>query len=69
MTAPVDTLANVERAPSERPEPRRDEGRALPGYWLGSAAGEVRRWRDRALAAEARLAAIRAALTGWRPHT
>jgi hypothetical protein len=69
MSAVVDTLANVERAPSERPAPRADEGSAQPGYWLGSAAGHAAHWRDRALTAEAKLTALRAALTGWRPHT
>jgi hypothetical protein len=39
-------------------------------YWLGSAGGEVARWRDRALSAERQLEALRGALrAGWRPIT
>jgi hypothetical protein len=65
MTAHVDTLANVERPAGDRPEPRPDEGSASHGHWLGSAA----QWRTRAIVAETRIAALRAALTGWRTHT
>jgi hypothetical protein len=65
-----DLLANVERPRGDKPEPRRDEP-APPGYWHGSARSHVEHWRDRALEAETKLAALRALLTGerWRPHT
>jgi hypothetical protein len=63
-----DTLVNAERPASERPAPSGDNlsDKLGEGYWLGSAAGEVRRWRERALRAEAALAELRKGLTGWR---
>jgi hypothetical protein len=55
--APADLLANAEREPSDRPLASADEG-SIAGYWLGSAGGEVQRWRARALRAEAELARL-----------
>jgi hypothetical protein len=69
VNAPADLLANAERPPSERPAPSPEGVDAMPGYWHGSAGGEVARWRDRALRAENRLAALRRLLGDWRPHT
>jgi hypothetical protein len=42
---------------------------AREGYWHGSASAEVAAWKGRALAAEARLAILRAMLRSWRPGT
>lgn len=63
----VDLLANVERAPTDRPPRAADSNtNSVVGYWFGSAAGEVQRWKARALAAEALVAELRRGLAGWR---
>jgi hypothetical protein len=64
MTTPVDTLANVERPAGDKPERRRDDG-STAGHWHGPAA----QWRTRAIVAETTIAALRAALAAWKPHT
>jgi hypothetical protein len=67
----VDLLANVEREPEHRPRPIApllpdvDSPDALP---CGAVMLEIRRWRLRALAAEAELLALRHAMGFWR-HT
>jgi hypothetical protein len=65
----ADLLANVERI--KGPAPRCEAPELPPGWWDGSSVGAVTHWRDRALVAEAKLAALGALLTGdrWRPHT
>ncbi len=60
----ADTLINCERV-----EPAPVEREAVPGYWLGSAASQVRaadEWQRRALAAEALVIDLRKALVRWR---
>lgn len=64
----VDLLANVERPPSDRPTSGPEEP-APADYWHGSATGEVLRWRERALRAEAALERLRAAVRHHRPVT
>lgn len=60
MTSADLFLVNAERAELDRPLPSREpEPPPEEGYWLGSAGGEVARWRRRALAAEAALVRLR----------
>jgi hypothetical protein len=66
---PADLLANIERPPSDRPTPSRDDVTAnYPGYWPGPATPprDTLRWKARALAAEAEVEELRRALAAWR---
>jgi hypothetical protein len=60
MTA--DLLANVERCADDKPALSREPADAIDGYWHGSATDDRNRWRQRALAAEAENARLRALL-------
>lgn len=50
----------------ERGEPTPGPGEGVPGYWRGGAVAEVDAWKQRALAAEAEVQALRKALRRWR---
>jgi hypothetical protein len=61
----TDMLANVERFATE--ETATAEVSKYPGYWHGPAVLYGERWKARALAAEAELAALRASVAAaWR---
>ena len=72
MSRPIDTLANAERAPEDRPAPDRP---ALPDLvpeerpWTGSASEEISRWRNRAIAAEELVERLQKALLRHRITT
>jgi len=64
MSGATDRLTNAERPAGDRPAPAPSDNTSatsanLEGYWYGSAAGEVARWRSRALAAEATVVELR----------
>jgi len=58
----TDLLANIERAPEQRPAASPERVDPHAGYWLGSAGGLAEAWRARALAAEREVEWLRKAL-------